>query len=802
MDFLTRDLRVAARALFRTRGFLLLVVVAIALGIGANTTVFSVLNTLVLKPLPFPRAGELVYLDEQSPHRGTGEWMSTSYPDFQDWRAQSRSFRGMAAFQDAAFDLAGPGGAERTSGAVVSADLFNVLRARAAVGRALAPADGAPSAPPVVVLGHGLWSRRFGGDAGVVGKTILVNGEARVVVGVMPAGLRFPEFAELWVPLREGVQSRRDGRTLAVVGRLAPGATIATARAELATINWRLSEAYPESNDGVTLVVKPLHEALRGETSEAAVLFQGITLLVLLIAWANVANLLLVRSLARRKEIAIRAALGASRRFLLRQLLAEGVVLAVLGGGAGLLLGLWGRNLLVSAIPIELPFWVSFDFDWRVLAFAAGVSTVSVLFFAAAPAAQLRRLDIQSTLKGGGGGRGGTGDARGGRMQGGLVVAETALALVLMICAGLMAKSLFHLQRIDPGFQAERVATSRLSLPAARYPDAARREALWTRLLDEVAALPGVEVAAVVTALPLSGGSGGSAITVEGHVAEAGKEPFALSNTVSPDYFRVMGIPLHSGRAFRGAERGAPSVIVNRAMAERFWPGDSPVGKRVKFGSDADSPWREVVGVVGDVKDSRLANPTWPTVYLPYSQSSVAFARLVVRTPGDPAAVVGPVREAVRGVDPEIPLDQSWTMPEVVSRSMWLSRLYAWLAGVFAVMALVLSATGMYGLLGYMVRQRTREIGIRAALGARPRDVTRLFVNRGMRLGLIAVAVGLPVSGGVARLLSALLYGMGATDLVVFAGVPLLMLGVALVASFIPAHAAARVEPSVALRHD
>ncbi|HYW08304.1 MAG TPA: ADOP family duplicated permease, partial [Longimicrobium sp.] len=635
--------------------------------------------------------------------------------------------------------------------------------------------------------------------AGVVGKTMLVNGEARVVVGVMPAGLRFPEFAELWVPLREGANSRRDHRTLAVVGRLAPGATLDGARSELATINWRLAEAYPESNDGVTLVVKPLHQALRGETSEAAVLFQGITLLVLLIAWANVANLLLVRSLARRKEIAIRAALGASRRFLLRQLLAEGVVLAVLGGGVGVLLGLWGRNLLVSAIPIELPFWVSFDFDWRVLAFAAGVSMVSVLFFAAAPAAQLFRIDVQSTLKGGGGGRGGTGD---GRMQGWLVVAETVLALVLMISAGLMAKSLFHLQRIDPGFQAERVATARLSLPSARYPDEARREALWTRLLEGVAALPGVEAAALVTALPLSGGSGGSAITVEGLVPEAGKEPFALGNTVSPDYFRVMGIPLHSGRAFRVAERGAATVIVNRAMAERFWPGESPVGKRVKFGSGADSPWREVVGVVGDVKDSRLANPTWPTVYLPYSQASVAFARLVVRTPGDPAAIVGPVRESVRGVDPEIPLDRSWTMPEVVSRSMWLSRLYAWLAGVFAVMALVLSATGMYGLLGYMVRQRTREIGIRAALGARPRDVTRLFVNRGMKLGLIAVAVGLPVSVGVARLLSALLYGMGTTDLVVFVGVPLLMLAVALVASFIPAHAATRVEPSVALRHD
>ena len=805
MDFLTRDLRIAARALLRTRGFLLLVVGAIALGVGANTTIFSVLNPLVLKPLPFPEPERLVYLDEQTPERGTVDWMSTSYADFADWRAESRAFAGMAAFRDAAFDLSGGGPAERASGAVASENLFQVLRVSPALGRGFTVGEGKPGAPAVVVLGHGLWTARFGADPAIVGKTVRVDGLEHTVVGVMPRGFRFPEYAELWVPLRvDAARASRADRALAVVGRLAPGASLERAAGEIATINWRLAEAHPETNDGVTAVVKPLHETLRGDTSHAALLFQGLTLLVLAIAWANVANLLLARSVGRRKEIAVRSALGASRGHVVRQLVAEGIVLAALGGVAGVMLGLLGRNLLVAAIPIELPFWVDFSFDWRVLAFAAGLTLAGVFCFTLAPALQLGRVDLQEVLKAGG--RGST-DGRSGRLQGALVVAETALALVLLVGAGMLAKSLVKLQAVDPGFRAEGVATARLSIPARRYPGPAEQTRLWDALLARVSALPGVEGAAAVGVLPLGGGSRGSQVSIEGVAppAQGEEAPFALPNPVSRDYFRVMEIPFRAGRGFDGSERAdtRPVVVINEAMARRWWPGESAVGKRVRFEGGDRAPWREVIGVVGDVKDTRVAVPTWPTVYLPHAQAPLPFGRLVVRTRGaEPAAVIPGVREALRAIDPDLPIDQTWTLAEVARRSMWLPRLYAWLAGVFAVIALGLSSLGIYGILSYTVRQRTQEIGIRAALGASPRSVTALFVARGARLAGLAVLIGLPAAWALTRLLRSMLFGMGGSDLLVFAGVPLVMVAVALVASFVPARAATRVEPSVALRND
>jgi putative ABC transport system permease protein len=801
MEFLTRDLRLAARGLMRTRAFLVMVTGAIALGIGANATVFSVVNSLMVRPLPFRDADRLLYLDEQSPERGSGDWMSTSWLDLRDWRAQSRTVTGMAGFTDVAFDLSGTGDAERASGALVTDNLFRTLGVGAVLGRTFTPDEGRPGAPPVVVLGHGLWVRRFGADPRVLGRPLLIDGLAHTVVGVMPPRFRFPEYAELWVPVQgDAATARRDVRNMGVVGRLSPGVQVEQAAQEMASINWRLSETYRATNDGVTVVVKPLHAALRGDTTQAAVLFQGITLLVLLVAWANVGNLLLVRAVGRRREMAIRGALGATRGRVIRQLVAEGLVLAALGGTLGLALGLLGRRLLVAAIPIELPFWVSFDFDWRVLAFVAAASLAGVLFFALAPALQMGRMDLQGALQQGGGR--GTQAARGGRMQSGLVVAETALALVLLISAALMSRSLGRLQAVDPGFDPEGVATVRLSLPSYRYAKPADQQAVWVRLAQRARALPGVTGAAAVSALPLSGGSRARGVFLEGRAAEKeGEGIFALSNTVGADYFGVMRMALRQGRGFDARDRAgaAPAAVVSEVLARRFWPGESALGRRVRFAGEGE-PWRTVVGVVADVKDSRLANPTWPTLYVPVAQSSLNFAHLAVRTGADPAAVLGPLRAAVREVDPSIPVDQAWTMPEVVRRSSWLSRLYAWLAGVFAVIALTLSAIGIYGLLGYLVRQRTQEIGIRTALGARPRDVVRLFVGRGMRLAVLAVLIGLPAGFALARLLSAILFGLGSSDALVFAGVPVLVLAVALVASFAPAFAATRVTPSSALR--
>lgn len=803
MEFLTHDLRLAARALLRTRGFLLLVVGVIALGVGANTTIFSVLNPLVLKPLPFPHPDRLVYLDEQSPERGTVDWMSTSYPDFADWREQSRSFSGMAAFRDAAFDLADGGAAERASGAVVSDGLFRVLGVAPVLGRGFTAEEGAPGAAPVVMLSHGLWTRRFGGDRGVVGKAIRIDGAEHTVVGVMPEGFRFPEYAELWVPITaDPARAPRGERNLAVVGRLAPGVGLKRAASEMATLNWRLAEAHPRTNDGVTAVVKPLHETLRGGTSDAALLFQGLTLLVMAIAWANVANLLLARSVGRRKEMAVRTALGATRGRIVRLLVAEGLVLAVLGGGAGVLLGVVGRDLLVAAIPIQLPFWVDFSFDWRVLAFAAGLTLAGVFVFVLAPALQLGKVRLQEAMKAGGRG---TTDARAGRLQGGLVVAETALALVLLVGAGMLARSLAAMQSVDPGFRAEGVATARLTLSPLKYPNPARQQALWNEWIGRVSALPGVEGAAAVGVLPLGGGSRGGEIAIEGRApATAGEEPpVALTNPVSGEYFRVMRIPLRGGRGFSGGERAgaAPVAVINEAMARRGWPGESAIGKRVRLAGDP--AWREVVGVVGDVKDTRVAVPTWPTVYVPLAQSALPFGRLVVRTrAGNPAEVIPGVRAELRAIDPDLPVDQAWTLTEVARRSMWLPRLYVWLSGVFAVLALGLSSLGIYGIVAYTVRERTQEIGIRAALGASPRAVTNLFVGRAARLAGVAVAIGLPASWALTRLLRSLLFGMGSADLLVFAGVPAVMVAVAMAASFVPARAAARVEPSVALRHD
>jgi putative ABC transport system permease protein len=775
----------------------------LALGIGANTAIFSVVEAALLRPLPYDRPEQLVWMYEDGPDV-PNRWVS--YPNFLDWRARGRSFEAMSTIRGWALTLTGAGGTpESLTARMVSAEYFDVMRARPLLGRAfLREEDGAGGAP-VTVLSHGFWQRRFGGDPSIVGREIVLDDRPFTVVGVMPPDFRHQGPPPLWVLMGQWAEREdwmhRDVRVAGnVVARLKEGVTVEQARADMASVKEGLTRESPYTNAGHVIRVVSLHESLVGDSRTPMLLMFGAVGCVLLIACANVANLMLARATTRRREFAIRAALGASRRRLLRQLLAESLLLSALGGAAGLLLAWWGVDILRAAEPPGLPRVAGAGLNLTVALFACGVTLLSGLAFGLAPAWRASRRDAVEALKAGAPGAGGV--AAGGRLRAALVVTEIALAFVLLAGAGLLTRSLVRLLNSNPGFDQQNVLTVPFTLPNQRYGGEETRR-FHRELLARVSALPGVRAASVSNSLP-GLGTWQNDIAIEGRGGnKAGEELNVDWSIVSEEYFEVMRIPVLRGRTFteREAREGTPVVLVDENLARRFWPGEEAVGKRIKY--DSPTP-HEIIGVVGNVKDFGREAEGRIRIYTPLGRANPARGTtLGVRVEGGSAEGLAPsVAREMQAIDKDLPFAGSQTLEEIFARAAGPRRFNATLLGLLAGLALVLAGVGIYGVISYTVAQRTQEFGVRVALGAQGRDVLRLVVGRGLKLILPGVGVGLLAALALTRVMSSLLYGVSATDPLTYALVALLLAAVALLACLVPARRATKVDPMVALRYE
>lgn len=798
MKTLWQDARYGLRMLMKNPGFTLTAIMTLALGIGATSVIFSFVNGVLLRPLPYRDSDRLVLLDENAPKRGIAS-MGVSYPDFLDWRERNRVFTGVAIY-DGGWDytLTGSGEPEELSCTWVAYNAFEVLGVAPILGRTFAAGEERWKNGLAVILSHDLWSRRFDAKPDVIGRTITLNNRPHTVIGVMPPGFKFPAAADLWAPLGPIMDNRTEHGWNAIA-RLKPGVTMEQAQSEMTALARRIEEQNPATNEGVDVKLIPLREGLAGDYRKALTILMGVVGLVLLIACVNVASLLLARASARAKEVAIRTALGAGRGRVFRQLLTESLVLGVMGGVLGLTLAFWGLDLLLAAIPIDLPFWMKFDLDGRVLGFAAGVTLLTVLIFGAAPALQASKIDLNKALKEGGRGSSGAGRYQTLRL---LVVVETALSLVLLIGAGLMMRSFIRLQHTDFGFNPENLLTLRLNLPVAKY-DHPQRRVFFQQLLERIRATPGVEAAGAAFSLPLREDSQESSLRVKGRPAlPPGQAPMINTNVVTPSYFRTLGIPLLIGRDFNGADTSDSMkvAIIDERLAREYWPNENPIGKRIAFGPPDDKePWSMIIGVVGAVKNQSPGLTPGKTAYAPHAQYEMDDMSLAVRA-GNLENLPPAIQKQVKAMDPDLPMINIRTMTDVVSRSVWQPRLYAILFGVFAAVALALASVGLYGVMAYSVSERKREIGVRAALGAQPRDVLKLVVAQGMTLTLIGIGVGLAAALGLTRLMRSLLFEVSATDPLTFAGLAALLSFVALLACYPPARRAAKVDPMIALR--
>ncbi|MFN2493624.1 MAG: ABC transporter permease [Pyrinomonadaceae bacterium] len=801
METLLRDLRYGIRSLLRRPGFTLIAVATLALGIGANTAIFSFVNGILLRPLPYRDPGRLVVLDENAPKQGIKSF-AVSYPNFVDWREQNQVFEDVAAYQEGSYSLVGIGDPEQIPGARVSHGLFELLGVAPKLGRTITAEEDRPETNDAVIISHTLWQQSFASAENAVGQALRVNGRTRTIVGVMPPGFKFPETAELWVPmaLNEKLFTRTD-HGLRAIARLKPNVTLDQARAQMSNIARRIEEANPVTNEGLGVDVYPLRDRLTGDYRSALLILLGVVAFVLLIACANVANLLLARSSARHQEFAVRAALGASRARIVRQLLTESVLLSVLGAAFGVLLAVWARNLLLAAIPGDMPFWMNFDLDLSVLSFTFAISLITALIFGAVPALHGSKTDLNEALKE----AGRSGSTTHSRLRGLLVVAEVALSLVLLVGAGLMVRSFAKLTQVDSGMNPEHVLTVEVPLPRAKYSEESQQSAFFQQLVTRVGALPGASSVAAVSDLPLRGGWGRS-LTVEGHpVLSVGQAPMINHAVITPNYFQTMAIPLRAGRDFGDADHAQAIrvTIVDERLARQYWPGESPLGKRIRFGPpESNEPWHTIVGVAGAVRHERLDRETRQSIYVPFLQIPVRDMTVAVRTSVDPGTLAGAVRKQVLELDKDQPVTNVMTMDAVVSRSVWQQRFYTMLFGIFGGLALVLAAVGIYGVMSYAVTQRTQEIGIRMALGARAVDVLKLVIRNGMALITMGVVIGLVGAVLLTRLLASLLFGITPTDTLTFVTVSGVLIFVALLACYVPARRATKVDPLVALRYE
>jgi macrolide transport system ATP-binding/permease protein len=836
MGGLLQDLRYGARALLRSRGFTLVAALSLTLGIGANAVIFSLVNATLLRPLSVERPEELVYVFSGSPN---SPYNNFSYPDLAELRARNRVFSGLAAYGGIAASLSLGDRAELVAGAIVTGDYFDVLGVRAARGRTFAPEeDRTPNAHPVAVISHGLWQGRFGGEPQVVGRQVTLNSRSFTVIGVLPEYFFDPlsdTARDVYVPMmmqalvrppRGGYSGEmnpdllgvRGNRWLWGVGRLKPGVTREQAQASLVALTEEQARSHPDTNANRAATLAPLSEGdprARRTLLSTATLLLSIVGVVLLIACANVANLLLARSSARRKEVAVRLALGASRFRLVRQLLTESTLLAVLGGALGLFVALWAVDVLRAMPPPPglLPLTPDFSADWRVLAFTLGLSLLTGVLFGLVPALQASRPDLIPALK-----DEPSAPEHAGRrfnLRSALVVAQVAMSLVLLIAAGLFVRSLWRAAAVEPGFAADRILTAQLNINLLRYTRAQGRE-FYRQAVERVRAVPGVESASLARNVPLGGGGSVRSLLVEGqrdsgNIARsegggvsAGDDPNLVNvNVIGAGYFQTTGISLLGGRDFdeRDAEDRPGVVIVNESFVARHFNGQGALGQRLSF-RGAEGPWYEIVGVARDSKYRALSEGPTPFVYLPLAQNHETGMTLLVRTAGDPAAVAAAVRSEVQAIDRNVPLTGVRPMTELIGNSLYAARMGATLLGVFALVALTLAAVGVYGVMAFSVARRTREIGIRMALGAGRRDVLRLVLKEGMTLVAVGVGVGLMTAAAVTRLLAGFLYGVSVTDAATFIAVPAALALVALAACYVPARRATKVDPLVALRYE
>ncbi|MET0396784.1 MAG: ABC transporter permease [Longimicrobiaceae bacterium] len=807
METLLQDLRFAFRSLLRSPGFTAAVILTLALGIGATTAIFGILDAVLFRPLPYADADRLAMVWEHDRFSGT-EREPASVPDYYDFRERSRAFAELAAFQERQASLAGSDGeARQLSLGAAGHQLFPLLGVRPLLGRVFGAAEDREGAAPVVVLGEGLWRDQFGGSAEVLGSTVRLDGIPHTVVGVVPATLDVPrEDTDAWVPLALGpASSPRSLHNVTVVGRMKPGVTARAAQREMTALAARLEAENPGENHGRGVTVEPLHEALFGTVRTPLLLLLGASALVLLVACVNVANLLLVRGAGRTREVAIRAALGATRRRLARQLLVESLLLALLGGAAGVAIAAWGTELLVGLAPAGVPRLEGVGMDGRALAVGLLVALATGCLFGLVPVLQARRVDPQAGLRADGG-RGASAAPGAARARRGLVAVEVALSVVLVVGAGLLVHSLWRLQRVDPGFRTENVLRASFVLPASRYPQSYDVYPRWSEvtafqreLLERARALPGVRSAALASHHPLAPGFTNSFV-IEGREDEAADQAEIPLRAVSPEYFATVGVPLLRGRLLSPRDDAdAPAVLlVNEAAARRFFPGADPVGKRIAFWGTS----REIVGVVGNERFHGVAADAPPAAYPPLAQTPMGTATLLLRAAGDPAALVPALRAAVRGLDPEVALYEMETLDRTLSRSISQPRFTTALLGTFAALALLLAVIGVYGVLSYAVAQRTREIGIRVALGARRGEIVRLVVGQGMAPVLAGLALGLAAAFAGARVLSGILFEVAPTDPLAFTAVVPVLGAASLLAAWLPARRAASVDPMTALRTD
>ena len=804
-----QDIRYAVRKLSRTPGFTTIAAFTLALAIGATTAIFSVIDGVLLKPLPFRDPERVVRVTNLR----DGNRMVSSVPDFLDIRAQSKSYASLAALDNQAMNLTGGSEPERISAARVGATFWSLLGVTPQVGRGFAPNEDSQSAARTVVLSDGLWKRRFGGDRRIVGKTIALDGNSFTVIGVAPAGFSFPDRPDVWIPLVFAQDDLNpDGRGahwMGIMGRLAPNVTVTQATSELVTITRRLEQQYPESNTNMSGAVIPMQEYLVGDVRPALYVMLGAVAFVLLIACANVANLLLVRAASRESEMAVRTALGAGAWRLVRQLVIESVLLAMIGGVFGTLLALWGVDLLLSMAPNGLPRINEVTVNGSVLVFTAGVTAVTGVLFGLFPALHAARANVGGMLKEGM--RGSSGGVASRRARNTLVMAEMALAVVLLVGAGLLIRSFSKLLAVDPGFRAERVVTFAIAAPDTKYGQYAQRRELVSNLVERMKRVPGAQGAAVVTGLPLSNIMMRTSAHIVGTPPERpGERKSTDVAMATPGYFTTMGIPLVAGRDFTDRDgSGAPVVsIVNQEFVKRYFPNENPIGKRIELGWDQDTASTggnmtlggEIVGVVANVKRRGLSQEVFPETYASYMQPTFSNFSVVVRSTADPSTVMAAIRAQIRELDRDLPLSDLRQLKELVAASVSRPRFYTTILGVFASIALILAAVGIYGVISYAVSLRTRELGIRIALGATGRQVSGLVLQQGVGLAIAGVAVGGAGAYWLTRLLSKLLFGVSATDPLTFVGVAALLTAIAAIASFVPARRAAKVDPLLAMR--
>jgi putative ABC transport system permease protein len=809
--------------LWKNRGISGIVILALALGIGANSAIFSVVNTVLLRPLPYDKSDQLVLLNEKDEQM---DEMSISYPNFSDWREHNQTFEKIGVYNRSNYNLTGTGEAERIITAQMSADMFNVLHVNALHGRVFTNDEDKPGGAQVAVLSYGLWQRRFGGQLSILNQPITLNSKSYTVIGVMPESFQFPTRAEMWVPVGQlsdqpSWKMRGNHPGLYGVGRLKPGVTLAQADADMNNIAANLEKQYPDSNSGNRVRLRPLLEIFVSDVRRALWVIFAAVGFVLLIACANIANLLLARATARRKEMAIRRAVGASRWRLARQLLTESILLSLVGGAIGLLLARWGIDLILYISPDAIPRSGEIGLDRAVLGFTVGVSFLTGILFGLMPALQAGEVDVHETLKE-------TGRGMSGRhwLRNSLVVAEVATTLVLLIGAGLMIRSFYLLQKVNPGFSYDNLTSFSVALPGKKYGTDEARASFFNRLLENIHALPGVESAAAASGLPLGNNGWQTSFTVEGQPPPAkGQSPLMEACLVTPDYFRAMNIPVLRGRVFTDRDdrshligkdlskknedertmAGVNSVVIDEEFAKRYWPNEDPVGKRIKLGGgdDPDSPKLEVLGVVGRVKmESLNQNSDRVQGYFAFNQMPSSGMTVIVKGGSDPNSLISSIRGAVKEIDPDQPIYRPRTMYDIRAESVAPERLNLTLLSLFAGLALVLAIVGIYGVMSYSVTQRTHEIGIRMAVGAQPRDVFAMVLRQGMKLALIGVALGLALAFGLTRLMATMLFGVAPTDATTFTVISVLLISVALLACYLPGRKATKVEPTISLRYE